>query len=149
MVTVWNGLVFQAFFIRRIVTASKSLVACTVFCSVGFLCHYNSPATPAPLTSSHQSLYLKYIEYFNQRRQQKRKLILIFKHLGNINRAVFSWTNPPFCGCERPRSCWWWGIADTCQQENRTNQLTKPWLTLNQLKVFSIWFYPRGLCWFN
>lgn len=144
-----NGINFQTFFNRRIVTVTvfKSLVACTVFAVLAFyaIAILQSLLLLSPLF--YESLYFKNMDYFNQRRQQKRKLV--FKYLGNLGRPVFSWTNSPLYTCERPSSRWWRGIADSCQQENRANQLKKSWLTLNQLKVFSIWFYPRGLHWFN
>lgn len=140
----WNK--FSNFFYWRIVTLPSHLWhALYLQCWLSVPLQFSRASCSSP--SSYESLYLKNMNCFNQRRQQKRKLILIFKYLGSINRSVFSLTNSPFCRYEWPH--WWWSIADTHQQENGENQLKKSLLTLNQLKVFSIWFHPRGLYWFN
>lgn len=99
----WNKL--SIFFYQKNSYSFQAACGMHCICSVGFLCHHNSPEPPAPLTSSYESLYFKNMDYFNQRRLQKRKLMLIFKYLGNINRPVFSRTNFPICRCERPGSC--------------------------------------------
>lgn len=149
---VWSGLIFQAFFLQRIVTASKSPVTCTVFVVLAF--YSTTILQSLLLLSPHQMNY--YIKkkkwtilniegsYLPEVGRAKEITKALLKYLGNMKGPIFSWANSPFHRCKRPCSCWWRGITETLQQENKAYQLKKPWLTLNQLKVFSIWFYQRG-----
>lgn len=106
-------LLFKPFFIQSIVTASKSLVVCTVFRVLAF--HPISILQSLLLLSP---LQMNHIFFFSKRTililegshspgvgGAKDKTKTLFKYLGNINRPIFSWANSPSHRCERPCSC--------------------------------------------